>query len=1464
MAPATDSVRFARALSINPVFPPAFEQTAGAFAVAPFTRVRAVFVRTSGVAALDTLIAFPSSADSLSLKFAIPLAADAPASGEPLTAFLYCISALGDTVFKGGPVRVVATTQPASSGGAVAIPLAYAGPGASAARVRITPKSSTVTSGDPFVFTAVALDASGQVIANTPILYRSRDLSIAVLNSPLSGAGRSPGSAGSTFIIAQLITGQADTASLFVDPPVSTTPGIAAKLVFSAQPTNAVAGATLAPAVTVKAVDALGSVVASYTGAVTLAIGAGPAGSSLSGKTIVSAVAGIATFSNISLSAAAAGYRLAASATGLSPDSSAQFAISAAGAANIAASSGDKQTGTPLAPLGSLLAAIVTDAFGNPVSAFTVNWTVTAGQGSFASATSITNAAGIATNSWTLGADIGDQKATASSSGLSGSPVTFTATGAAGVATRLVFITRPANVLAGSVLTPAIVVQAQDGLENVQKSFTGKVTISIGRNPGGGSLAGTTTVTAVGGTATFADLSIAKAGSNYRLATASGTLAPDTSSGFDVSATNATTLAISGGDAQSGAIATQLGTQLSVTVTDANGNPVSFANVVFAIASGGGTLSNATVPTNSAGIATTKWTLGPSTGTQTVSATSAGLSGSPAIFTATAIAGAAKHLTIVSSPSSGVAGNALTPAIVVNATDVAGNPAPSFTGGVSLSFDANPGGATLGGTTSVNAVAGVATFASVTINRAGTGYRLRANAGGLTGDTTATFSVTAAVATTIAANAGSGQTGLVASALPTPISVLVTDAGGNPVPGVSVAWAAASGGGSVSAATSVTNALGIASTNWTMGPVVGAETATATVASLAGSPVTFTANAIASAATKLVIVAQPSNVAAGAAISPPIIVQARDATGNLVSAFSGTVALSMGTNPAGATLGGTTSATASLGVATFSGVTLNRVGAGFTLVASAGGLSSEITAAFSVTTGPAATLTITGGNNQTNLATRALSNPLSVSVTDASGNPVGGVAVSWTVASGAGSLGATSSLTSASGVATNTWTLGGAAGVQTVTASVSGLVGSPATFSATATAGTPTHLSFTTRPGNAVAGANLSPSIVISALDSAENVATTFSGPVTVSFATNPGGGTLNGTTTVNAAGGVASFGGISITKAASGYRLAASSGALTPDTLPPFSISAAAPAALSITAGNNQSAAVSHVVATPPAVSVADAFGNPVSGVSIAWTVVTGGGSVGSASTLTNGSGIATTAWTLGSLTGAQSLTATAAGLVGSPATFSATAIAGAATHLVISSQPAGGLAGAAFGIVVTALDAGGNVATSFTSNIVLTLGVRPGGSSLVGGGSVNAIAGVATYPGLSITKAFIGYTLSAAAGGLGTAASNPFNIDAAAPATISISGGNNQSSIIALLLGTPLAVTVVDAFSNPVPNVTVTWAVLTGGGTLGSSIAQTSAAGVATNTWTLGALLGAQTVRATAAGLPGSPVTFTATGLP
>src|SRR5438045_8940947 len=66
--------------------------------------------------------------------------------------------------------------------------------------------------------------------------------------------------------------------------------------------------------------------------------------------------------------------------------------------------------------------------------------------------------------------------------------------------------------------------------------------------------------------------------------------------------------------------------------------------------------------------------------------------------------GTATQLAFIVQPSNTVAGAAINPVVQVTALDPAGNPVPGFTGSVTVALGTNPGGATLGGTTTVAAV----------------------------------------------------------------------------------------------------------------------------------------------------------------------------------------------------------------------------------------------------------------------------------------------------------------------------------------------------------------------------------------------------------------------------------------------------------------------------------------------------------------------------------------------------------------------------------------------------------------------------------------------------------------------------------------------------------------------------------------------------------------------------------------
>lgn len=110
---------------------------------------------------------------------------------------------------------------------------------------------------------------------------------------------------------------------------VATSVGSPAKLAFLQGPSNAAAGATITPPVTVAVEDASGNVVTSDNAdQVSLAIGTNPAGGTLSGGTAVTVASGIATFSGLSISAAGTGYTLTASSTpAYTPATSAAFNI---------------------------------------------------------------------------------------------------------------------------------------------------------------------------------------------------------------------------------------------------------------------------------------------------------------------------------------------------------------------------------------------------------------------------------------------------------------------------------------------------------------------------------------------------------------------------------------------------------------------------------------------------------------------------------------------------------------------------------------------------------------------------------------------------------------------------------------------------------------------------------------------------------------------------------------------------------------------------------------------------------------------------------------------------------------------------------------------------------------------------------------------------------------------------------
>jgi alpha-tubulin suppressor-like RCC1 family protein len=122
---------------------------------------------------------------------------------------------------------------------------------------------------------------------------------------------------------------------------------------------------------------------------------------------------------------------------------------------------------------------------------------------------------------------------------------------------------------------------------------------------------------------------------------------------------------------------------------------------------------------------------------------------------------------------------------------------------------------------------------------------------------------------------------------------------------------------------------------------------------------------------KLIFTIQPSNTMVDSAMIPAITVIAADDAGNPVATSTVEITLSLTADASGADLNGTAAVFATNGVATFPYLSLNRAGSGYTLTASATGLTSQTSSTFNVsapTAGSFASVSI-GGNSACGVTT---------------------------------------------------------------------------------------------------------------------------------------------------------------------------------------------------------------------------------------------------------------------------------------------------------------------------------------------------------------------------------------------------------------------------------------------------------------------------------------------------------------
>ncbi len=183
--------------------------------------------------------------------------------------------------------------------------------------------------------------------------------------------------------------------------------------------------------------------------------------------------------------------------------------------------------------------------------------------------------------------------------------------------------------------------------------------------------------------------------------------------------------------------------QPTLRIEDALGNLVDTATdaVSLSVASGTGPVVCDANPVNAvAGIASFSGCRINTAGNVTLDATMAGIASATTQPAIAISAAAPAQLAFLQQPSDAAPSVAIAPPVSVRIVDAFGNLTAS-TASVAIAIGANPGVSTLGGTTSVSAVAGVATFGNLSLNNIGNGYTLMAASAGLTSATSDTFDI---------------------------------------------------------------------------------------------------------------------------------------------------------------------------------------------------------------------------------------------------------------------------------------------------------------------------------------------------------------------------------------------------------------------------------------------------------------------------------------------------------------------------------------------------------------------------------------------------------------------------------------------------------------------------------------------------------------------------------------------------
>jgi fibronectin-binding autotransporter adhesin len=506
---------------------------------------------------------------------------------------------------------------------------------------------------------------------------------------------------------------------------------------------------------------------------------------------------------------------------------------------------------------------------------------------------------------------------------------------------------------------------------------------------------------------------------------------------------------------------------------------------------------------------------------------------------------------------------------------------------------------------------------------------------------------------------------------------------------------------------------------------------------------------VANTASTLTFTTQPvcSDYTVACSTQPSIII--KDA-GAHTALISGTVTISASPVTGTGTFGGSLSATVTNGVATFSGLTYSK----FESVALTG-VQAKLTATLDGTpavTANSASFDVGTGNKKVKILSGSSGNTAALTAT---------LSITGTTTNGSTSL---TSVSSIAGVVAGMGISGSNIPAYAVVSSASG---STIVMSAAATA-TASGTSVTLNRTNAIVASPYSMHAVFVdandnyVSDADSSVLWTWTGSTFAGADVSPATGVRSMAMTLTPS----SIATATFTATYDGTDTAVTTKTFTSASI--TSVSSGVANSMAISSGNSQSGTAGSNLASSLQVVVKDSNLVVLSGITVDFTVLSGGGSI-TASAVTNASGIATATATLGTVSGvSNSFKAAVNGNTGINATFTASSVPGAVTQLVWTSTPATCFVTAPCGTQpsITAKDSNGNVVTAATST--LTLSASGGCLAVTGVASAAMNSGILTFSTVGCTttgSATVANAVLTATYGSVTANSSAFTVSAAPP---------------------------------------------------------------------------------------------------